>query len=129
MRTTAIVTAVALAALGAADTSSARAGHHPTCAKAGSRTVASTKAVRVFSVKNKESGRNLYGCLRANGRRQLLTRSFDDGYVTSSTYGHVRVAGRFVAWDASDTDDSCKADCPPGYEPTSYIVAVRDLNR
>jgi hypothetical protein len=124
-----IPAAVAIATIALAGGVDNAAAKSPACAKKGSKTVVSTHSVRVYSVANRDDGRNLYGCLRSNDRRQLLTRSFDDGYVTSAGYGHVRVAGRFVAWDESYTDDSCKADCPPDYEVTTYTVSVRDLKR
>jgi hypothetical protein len=97
------------------------------CARKGSVTVKSTKLVRVFEVANREGGDNLYACLRSNGRRQLLTRSYDDDYVTSGSYDRVKVAGRFVAWQFTATDISCKAGCPPGYDSTTADLHVRNL--
>ena len=82
--------------------------------------------MRVYSVRNRDGGRNLYGCLRSNDRRQLMTRSSDDDYVSSSSFGHVKVAGRFVAWEQVDTDISCKAACPPDYDATTEALFIRD---
>jgi hypothetical protein len=125
MRTAATLTIALVVLLAGGPSASARSR----CAKSGSKTVVSTKLVRVYSVRNKDDGRNLYGCLKSNDRRQRLTRSFDDGYVTSGSYSHVKVAGRFVAWQESYTDVSCKAACPPDYQATTTSIAVRDLKR
>jgi hypothetical protein len=87
----------------------------------------STRRVRVYELANRDGGNNLFGCLRSNDRRQLLVHGSDDGYVTSTEYDRVVVAGRVVAWQRTDTDVSCKADCPPGYDPTQTAIFVRDL--
>ena len=50
------------------------------------------------------------------GRKRLVVREYDDGYVESGTYRDVRLVGRFVAVVFDATDISCKAACPPGYE-------------
>jgi len=87
---------------------------------------------RVFTVpasRKTDVVERLYGCLSANGRKQLLAESSDDDYVTSSGYDDVQLAGRYVAWHSSATDVSCKADCPPGYNPTRDGVDVYDLRR
>src|SRR4051812_6232823 len=60
------------------------------CAFAGSKTLKSTKQVRVYRVKHR-----LYGCLKSNGHRQHLTTTYDDGYVTSGTVDQLRVAGHY----------------------------------
>jgi hypothetical protein len=99
------------------------------CARKGSVTVKATKKVRVYSVKNKDGGKDLFGCLRSDNRRQRLAHGFDDGFVTSGTYGHVKVKGVVVSWTFTTTDDSCKADCPPGYEPTTTAAYKRDLKK
>jgi hypothetical protein len=114
-----------LATAGPAD---AKAQSKP-CARKGSTTVAATKRVRVYEVANQDGGSNLFGCLRADGKGRLLAKGYDDGLVTSGVYDHVRVAGRFVAWQYTATDISCKADCPPGYDPTDVHLSVRDLHR
>src|SRR3954470_11440362 len=99
------------------------------CARKGSHTVTATSHVRVYEVANSDGGDTLVGCLRSNDKRRVLAKGYDDGYVTSGVYDHVRVAGRFVAWQFTQTDVSCKADCPPGYDPTSVHLSVRDLRR
>jgi hypothetical protein len=98
------------------------------CARAHSKTVASNSHARVFTVSGDE-GPKLYGCLRSSGRRSLLTADYDDGYVLSGKFSRVRLAGRYVAWQFAATDISCKADCPEGYEPTTYALRVRDLRK
>ncbi len=106
----------------------ASAAHRKPCARKRSHTVAANTHTRVYSVPTADGSR-LYGCLRRDNRRKLLTEAADDGYVTSSVYDHVTLVGPFVAWQQSDTDVSCKADCPPGYDPTSTYLGVRDLRK
>ena len=107
----------------------ADAGTRKPCQRKGSTTVASTKHVRVFKVPGSNGGDKLYGCLRSNGRQQLLAESYDDGYVTSGSFAKVKVAGRFVAWQFTAIDNSCKAACPPDYNPTMVHLSVRDLRK
>lgn len=76
-----------------------------------------------------EHGERLYGCLWSVGRPLALADAFDEFYVYSGSWGDVRLAGRFVAWGQASTDISCKAACPPNYEPTRYRVGVADLRR
>jgi hypothetical protein len=101
-----------------------------TCARPGTVTLARNAHLRVFetrAVAARDYERVLRACNRHTGRTVRLARAFDDGYVTSATYSRVRLAGRFVAWSSSYTDVSCKADCPPGYDTTTYAVHVRDI--
>jgi hypothetical protein len=68
----------------------------------------------------------LYACRRSNGHAvRLATRT--DEFEASSDYSNVRLAGRFVAWVSSDTDLSCKAQCPPGYVATRTAIQVFDV--
>ena len=112
-----------------ADAASASAKKWPGCAKRGSHTIDSNRQARVYSVRNRDGGRDLYGCLRADGRPQLLAHGFDDGYTASNSYSRVRLSGRFVTWQETTTDASCKADCPPGYDGTTSARYTRDLKR
>lgn len=97
------------------------------CGRPGSHTVAANRQARVYEVKNHDGGNNLYGCLRSNDRRQLLARGYDDNYVSSGTYDRVKLKGHVVRWRFTATDDSCKAACPPGYNPTTTTRHVRNL--
>lgn len=119
---------LALASLLVAAPADAKSSHKP-CARSGSHTVKATKLVRVFARANDQGGKDLVGCLRSTDKAQLLTASYDDNYVSSGAYDHVRVAGRFVAWQFTATDISCKAACPPGYDPTTTGLYVRDLRK
>ena len=92
----------------------------PPCSQGG-ETVAGNRIVRVF-----EKGSRLIACTRADRDRDVLARRFDDDYVRSSDYSHVRLAGSFVAWVETNTDVSCKAACPPGYQATQTRVTIRD---
>lgn len=118
--------AVALAAL-LTLAGTAEAKQRKPCARKGSHTVASTRYVRVYEVRNHDGGHNLYGCLRSSDRRQLLASGYDDNYTSSGSYDDVKIAGRFVAWQFTSTDVSCKAACPPDYDPTTADLHVRDL--
>lgn len=122
MRRSVVVAALALAAQFAVPAPAPAAS----CAAADSTTVRSNSYVRIYEVPDGED-RRLYACRRRTGRRWLLTRSFDDGYVTSGTYDTVRLTGRFAGWVSYETDISCKADCPPGYDPTSSRIVVVNL--
>src|SRR4051794_36718096 len=100
------------------------------CSKKGSTTVRASKSVRVYKVKNGQGGQNLYGCLRSDNKRQFIAQSYDDGSGTSTgDFRYVTLAGRFVAWEFTAFDDSCKAGCPPGYNPTSVHLSIRDLHK
>ena len=99
------------------------------CSRKGSITIAGTKSVRVYKVKNQDGNFDLFGCLRSNGRRQKLEHGYDDMIETSGTFDRVRVAGHFVAWQFTAYDISCKAACPPGYDPTSVTLRIRDLEK
>ena len=96
------------------------------CAAKRSHTVAKNRLVRVYSV-SRNGNRRLKGCLRASGRKVLVVREYDDGYVESGAYRDVRLAGRFVAVVFDATDVSCKAACPPDYEATQTSVVISDI--
>jgi hypothetical protein len=102
----------------------AEAAARPTCNREGSKTLAKNGFARVY-----ELGSKLYGCRRVTGKRVLLYEAYDDDYVSSASYGQVRLNGRFVAWTWQTYDISCKAACPPGYNPTNSGISVLDLRR
>jgi hypothetical protein len=97
-----------------------------TCKAAGSRTVAQNGFARVYKTRTEE-GTRLVGCVRSSGRRRLLAEASDDDYVSSADYANVRLAGRHVAWSWTESDISCKAACPPGYDPTFESIVSYDL--
>jgi len=107
----------------------ASAASKPSCAVKGSKTVTKNKTARVFTVRSKREdyGDVLYGCLLSKGKRVRLAEDYDDGYVSSSSFDKVGLNGRFVVWQFTATDVSCKAACPPDYQPTTTHIAVRDL--
>ncbi len=123
----------ALVAVVALSPAVALAKKQPSCERPGSTTEAKSKSARLFSARKEilgdTEGRRLYGCLRSVGRPLALADSFDDNYVLSGSWGNVRLAGRFAAWSQADTDISCKAQCPPDFQPTRYSVGVADLKR
>ena len=96
------------------------------CKAAGSRTVAQNGFARVYE-RRTEEGTALVGCVRSSGRRRLIEEAYDDDYVSSADYANVRLAGRHVAWSWTESDISCKAACPPGYDATTEGIASYDL--
>lgn len=88
--------------------------------------MAKNRLVRVYSYR-RNGNRRLTGCLRATGRKHLVVREYDDGYVESGAYRDVRLAGRFVAVVFDATDVSCKAACPPDYETTQTSIVISDI--
>src|SRR4051812_32965067 len=92
-----------------------------TCMFKGSKTVVKSSSARVFTVRTNRGDEidRLYGCLHSVNRRLLLDTSSDDDYVSSTSFGQVTLNGRFVAWEHVDEDISCKADCPPGFDPVT----------
>jgi hypothetical protein len=130
MRLLAVVSVLALSAAIVAPAQGAK--HRASCARAKTHTVAKDGQARVFTRSNQGSAqwdKRLFGCLRSRDKVVRLSEAYDDGYVTSYGFNDVRLAGRFVAWSAFSSDQSCKADCPPGFEANKYGVAVRDLRR
>ena len=125
-----VVLALATVAL-VAPASGSAAKHRKPCQRPGTHTLAHNSLARVFErTGGPQAGYDtrLFGCLRATGKRVALSDASED-VDTAQSYGHVRLARRFVAWSFEYTDNTCKAACPPGYEPTTYAVDVRDLKR
>ena len=88
--------------------------------------MAKNRFVRVYSV-SRNGNRRLTGCLRKTGRKLVVVREYDDGFVESGVFRDVRLAGRFVAVVFDATDISCKAACPPDYEPTQTSVVISNV--
>ena len=110
----------------AAPAPASAAGKKARCAAKRSHTVAKNRLVRVYSV-SRNGNRRLTGCLRKTGRKLVVVREYDDGYVESGAFRDVRLAGRFVAVVFDATDVSCKAACPPDYEATKTSVVISDI--
>lgn len=127
MRTRLLLSALAVGL--AAAPAPASAATKPSCSVKGSKTVASNSAARVYTVTSRrdEYYDILFGCLRKDGRRVRLAEQYDDDLYVSRTFSKVRLNGRFVVWQYQATDVSCKADCPPGYQPTQSDVQVANL--
>jgi hypothetical protein len=127
-----LVASLCIGLVATAPASAAGRKAKPSCAKKGSKTVRRGAGVRVFTAPARSDGERvvrLYGCLSSDGRKQVLSERADDDYVTSSGFDDVRLAGRFVGWHSFATDVSCKADCPPGYNPRSESAIAYDLRR
>jgi hypothetical protein len=124
-RLTTTTVALMLTALVAVPGADARKA--PSCAQAKTKTIAQNSKLRVYQ-KGKGDTRSLYACRRSSGKRTKLAEAFDDGIETSASYGDVRLSGLFVAWSYTATDLSCKADCPPGYNPVTQLIGVFDAS-
>lgn len=124
MRFVRVVLLLVLATAPAADAATKR-----TCSRSGSETVASNNYVRVYTKfsQRAEYGDILYGCYRRTGRHVRLAENYDDDLYVSTTFSKVRLNGRMVVWQFEAIDVSCKADCPPGYDPSTTLIEVADL--
>ncbi|HEX8102637.1 MAG TPA: hypothetical protein VF533_08505 [Solirubrobacteraceae bacterium] len=118
----AVIAVIAVAAVAATPASAAKR----TCKAKHSSTIAQNRSVRVYEVA-KDDGSTLYGCRKSNGRKYKLDTASDDGFTESDTYDRVRLNGTQVAWVSTLTDQSCKADCPPGFDPTTVRIGVADV--
>lgn len=126
MRRLAPLAAVLLALLLLAP-SGAQAKHRSTC-RHGGHTLARTSVLRVYEV-FRGSDRTLYACVKRTHRRSRVARAVSEDIYTGTDYASVTANGRFVAVVKSSYDNSCKADCPPGYNPRSSDVVVYDAKR
>jgi hypothetical protein len=129
MRLRLLLVAIVALALVPAGTASAAAAKKRCSAKA-AKTVLKTKAVRVFTTPggaSDETTGRLFGCMYSNGKRVLLDESSDDEFTSSESFEKVRLNGRFLAWEHTSEDFSCKAACPPDYKPVVVDVLARDL--
>jgi len=97
-----------------------------TCARTDSRTIVATAKVRVYEVRRGDAA-TMHGCRKSTGRRVRLDTRGGDGYTVSDTYDRVQVAGNQVSWVSTVTDQSCKADCPPGVGTPRVRIAVADV--
>lgn len=130
LRLRTLITALALVALIPAHGHAATPKHKPTCKRSNSTTVAQNGVVRLFTRRglNGLPGENdLFGCWKRTGRVRLLAYAYDDDYVSYASFSLVRVRGRFAVFFSESSDISCKADCPPGYEPMQRAVNVADV--
>jgi hypothetical protein len=129
MRRLVLVLAVLIpvAVVGAQPSSAAK--KKPSCSVKGSKTVVKSKSARVYTraVNRGDTIARLYGCLNSAGKKTLLDTSSDDGLATSVAFGQVKLSGRYVAWEHVVTDFSCRAACPPDYDPTTEQIGLADL--
>ncbi|MEA2475504.1 MAG: hypothetical protein QOE06_3419 [Thermoleophilaceae bacterium] len=91
------------------------------CAFAG-QTISSNSLARLY-----RRGDTIIGCMWSRDKELHLDRSYQDDLYITEDWFTPRLGGRFAAWASSYADESCKADCPPGYGATSYTVHVADL--
>jgi len=131
LRTSLTVAAAAILLAGTSPADAAKRKAKPSCAKKGSKTVRASRDARLFTVSTRDAVDHLYGCLRSVGRPVELAEETDD-LDSTSTFGDVRLSGRYAAWreTSTSTDDSCRADCPSsGFDGTTESVSVYDLRR
>jgi hypothetical protein len=67
--------------------------------------------------------------VRKTRKRSLVARAHEDESHMGNAYGSVTVNGRYVGYLATTYDNSCKADCPPGFNPRSSEIVVYDAKR
>jgi hypothetical protein len=89
--------------------------------------VANNRSAVAYTLPNSAGADTLYGCLKSNGVKVKVAKGYDDGIETSTTFDQLRLNGRFLVWQWTDFDVSCKADCPPGYEAYHYSLERIDL--
>jgi hypothetical protein len=109
----------------------AEAAKRKPCKRAKTHTVAKNRFARVFERQGRSNASydtRLYGCLLSRNRAVPLEDALDFDTLVYG-YDDVTLRRRFVAWSYERSDDSCKADCPPYYDPTTNEVAIRDLRR
>lgn len=105
------------------------------CSAKGSKTVVKNRFARVFTkspnpdTATDDEVQRLYGCLYSNGRRWRLDTARDDELYSSASYNAIKLTGRFVAWQHSEYDGSCKDQCPPGYNPSKTHLRVANLRK
>jgi hypothetical protein len=125
-----VLAALATLACAVIPASAAEAATKKKCAiPRGSDVVAKNSQVYVYTRDGSgDVTSRLYGCYRKTARTARLAESSgDDLGLLTVEFDQVRVNGRFVAWQEKATDISCKADCPPGYEPDTYAISRADL--
>jgi hypothetical protein len=113
----------------------ASAGAKRTCTAKGAKTVVKNRYARVFTARGAGAGsvpdpaikRRLIGCLYSTGRRVVLAVDYDEGPDISGKFSQVTLSGRFAAWQYENYDISCKADCPPDYNPRALTINVANL--
>jgi hypothetical protein len=134
MRFRVVLAAAVVLVLAPAASADAATSNVKRCTPKGAKTIHRTSEARVYTLKgpgpqseDETVLQRLYGCLFSTGRPLLLTESYDDDFVTSGAFSQVRVNGRFAAWQFDATDVSCKADCPPGYNPLHQTINIADL--
>ena len=129
MTRTLIGAATAFAILGLT-ASSADATHSRGKCKMRGETIAKNDSGRVYETADSEAATTtLWGCLWSRNRAYRLDVATDDEIAIFERYDNVRLRGRFVAWTFVREDISCKADCPPNYDPTTEYVKTFDLRR
>jgi hypothetical protein len=92
--------------------------------------VAKNRTAVVFTVdrpNSEDTPQTLFGCVRSKGVRLKLGDAFDNGIDTTLEFGQVLLNGRFVAWQWTAVDNSCRAACPPDYVSTTYQIERADL--
>jgi len=102
------------------------------CSAHRSTTLASNSTARVYRVAATASDDDfttdvIYGCLRSSDRRTRIAGEYDDQYVLSGSVIALKLSGRYVVYVYTETDNSCKAACPPDYEPSTTTLSVVDL--
>jgi hypothetical protein len=123
---TLIAAVTALAILGLTS-SSADATHSRGKCKARGTTIAKNDTGRVYEREQEADVRTLWGCVWSRNQPFEIEVAAGDDISTFESYDNVLLRGRYVAWNFTREDVSCKADCPPGYDATTEYVRVLDM--
>lgn len=125
LRLALIALTAALIAVAAAAPASAT--HSRGKCKARGETIAKNDVGRVYEREEEAEVRTLLGCTWSRNRPFVMEVAESDDFTTSESYDEVLLRGGFVAWTFTHEDISCKADCPPGYDPTTEFVKTFDM--
>ncbi len=127
LTTRTLIAAVMAFAILALTAGSADATHSRGKCKARGDTIVKNDTGRVYEREQDADVRQLWGCVWDRNRPFVMDVAEGDGFTTSESYDNVILRGRYVAWTFVHEDVSCKADCPPNYDPTTEYVKTFDL--
>lgn len=120
-----VIAATTIAGLATAGGAEGRTRKAP-CTKANSDTIVATTKVRVYEVERGDTT-TMFGCRKRTGRSVKLDTKSGDGLTTEDTYDRVQIVDDQVSWVSTLTDQSCKADCPPGVGTPQIRIAVKSV--
>ena len=127
LTTRTLIAAVIALGILALTSSSADATHSRGKCKARGTTIAKNDIGRVYEREQDAEVRTLWGCTWSQNKPFEIEIAAGDDISTFESYANVLLRGRYVAWIFNREDVSCKADCPPNYDPTTEYVRFFDM--